>query len=199
MLGWPKLPFGCYEITSDRRLMAFWCSTAPPDTCRCHAPPCTHRYLAGHTTGGMWLLFFFIQAPIIIVERVVLTALKRRGVIVPDFVRNAITVVLVLSTGQRFFWPPGVRYVLHAICTACDMYCDMYCKQAIRTPMCRRCQVWYRLTGRCLLPLNLYCPQCTAPCTAAKQHGIVGAAVESTRRGALAAAAAGRQFPGLTA
>ena len=68
------------------------------------------RYLTGHTTGGVWLSFFLAQAPLIIAERLCYGALKRRGVLLPDWLRTAITVVLVVGTGQHLFWQPTKRY-----------------------------------------------------------------------------------------
>lgn len=48
------------------------------------------------------------QAPIVVVERLVLHALKRRGVAVPRLARVAATWVLVLGTGARLFFPPPI-------------------------------------------------------------------------------------------
>ena len=75
----------------------------PPPCCRC-------RYITGRTTNGIWFAFFFIQAPLIFAERLALSALKRRGILLPDWLRTAITTLLVVGTGQYMFWLPAKRY-----------------------------------------------------------------------------------------
>jgi hypothetical protein len=58
----------------------------------------------------VWLSFFLAQVPLIIAERLAYGALKRRGVLLPDWLRTAMTVVLVVVTGQHLFWQPTKRY-----------------------------------------------------------------------------------------
>lgn len=60
--------------------------------------------MTGRTTGGLWLAYFSIQAPIIVAERVVLGALKRSGVSVPATLRILATVGLQILLGHWLFW-----------------------------------------------------------------------------------------------
>lgn len=69
----------------------------PRRTLRAPAPAASTllcRHLTGHTTGGVWLSFFLVQVPLIVFERLVLAALKRRGVILPDWLRALVGVRL---------------------------------------------------------------------------------------------------------
>ncbi|KAL4425431.1 hypothetical protein ABPG75_009447 [Micractinium tetrahymenae] len=67
-------------------------------------------YLTGRTTGGVWLCFFLAQVPLIFGERVVLAALRRRGIRLPGWLRNIATALLLVATGQLLFWPPAIEH-----------------------------------------------------------------------------------------
>ena len=58
----------------------------------------------------MWLSFFLAQVPFIILERLCYGALKRRGRLLPDWLRTAVTVGLLVGTAQHLFWGPCKRY-----------------------------------------------------------------------------------------
>jgi hypothetical protein len=68
--------------------------------------------MAGRTTGGAWLAFFLLQAPLVVAERLALAGLKRRGVLLPAWLRVAVTLTLVLSAAQLLFWAPAKRWGL---------------------------------------------------------------------------------------
>lgn len=70
---------------------------------------CIFWHLTGHTTGGVWLSFFLVQVPLIVFERLVLAALKRRGVILPDWLRALATMILLLPYAYLLFWRPCER------------------------------------------------------------------------------------------
>lgn len=65
--------------------------------------------MTGRTTGGSWFAFFFLQAPFVVIERLVLRMLKRQGVRVPTWARTAATYVLVVGSAQHLFWGPAKR------------------------------------------------------------------------------------------
>ncbi|EFN57210.1 hypothetical protein CHLNCDRAFT_143650 [Chlorella variabilis] len=67
-------------------------------------------YLTGHTTRGVWLSFFLAQAPIIVAERLALSALKRRGILLPDWLRVCVSMLLVVATAQHLFWAPCKKH-----------------------------------------------------------------------------------------
>jgi hypothetical protein len=65
--------------------------------------------MAGRTTGGAWLAFFLLQAPLVVAERLALAALKRGGIVPPSWARMAVTYLLILGAGQYLFWLPSKR------------------------------------------------------------------------------------------
>jgi len=68
------------------------------------------RSLTGRTTGGIWLSFFLIQVPFIAGERLLLSALKRRGTHLPGWLRNLATALVIVASGQFLFWPPAKQW-----------------------------------------------------------------------------------------
>lgn len=78
----------------------------PPGRC----PPLPARYLTGRTTGGVWLCFFLLQAPLVMGERAALAALKRQGIRLPAWLRRAATILLLVAAGQLLFWPPAMEH-----------------------------------------------------------------------------------------
>ncbi|KAL4425430.1 hypothetical protein ABPG75_009446 [Micractinium tetrahymenae] len=71
---------------------------------------CIFWYLTGHTTRGVWPSFFLVQVPFIVFERLVLAALKRRNIILPDSLRALATMNLLLPAAYLLFWGPCERY-----------------------------------------------------------------------------------------
>lgn len=57
-----------------------------------------------------------MQAPLIVGERLALAALKQRGVHLPDWLRNAVAALAIITTGQLLFWPPCKR---HGVVDSC--------------------------------------------------------------------------------
>jgi hypothetical protein len=70
---------------------------------------CIFFYLTGHTSGGVWLSFFAIQIPVIMIERATLGYLKQKGVIVPRVVLMAFTVVFESVSSAYLFWGPAEK------------------------------------------------------------------------------------------
>ena len=54
----------------------------------------------------MWLSFFLVQTPLIVLERLALGALKRRGVLVPAWLRAAWVVPTEVLAAQYLFFGP---------------------------------------------------------------------------------------------
>ena len=93
----------------DRRLSGCQWRCPPPHQLELPAC-CGCRYLTGHTTRGVWLSFFLAQAPIIVAERLALSALKRRGILLPDWLRVCVSMLLVVATAQHLFWAPCKKH-----------------------------------------------------------------------------------------
>ncbi len=70
---------------------------------------CIFWYLTGHTSGGVWLSFFTIQIPIILIERTVLHYLKHRGIHVPLPLMTIWTISFVCISSARLFWAPAEK------------------------------------------------------------------------------------------
>ncbi|KAL4446748.1 hypothetical protein ABPG77_007992 [Micractinium sp. CCAP 211/92] len=79
---------------------------------------CIFWYLTGHTTHGVWLSFFLSQVPLTVFERLALAALKRRGIILPDWLRALATISLLLPTAYLLFWRPCEQYGVAASAVA---------------------------------------------------------------------------------
>ena len=58
----------------------------------------------------MWCSFFLVQVAFIAIERLALGALKRRGVLLPAWLRTLVTVGLEVVASQHLFWGPCDRY-----------------------------------------------------------------------------------------
>lgn len=73
---------------------------------RADHPTLCCRYITGTHTRGLWLAYFLAQPPLIAAERVALAALKRRGVLLPNGLRIALTVGTQVVLGHWLFWSP---------------------------------------------------------------------------------------------
>ena len=62
-----------------------------------------------HTTHWAWLTFFSMQAPIIALETFVRQQLKQHRIHLPHVVQVFVTVAVLLTVADAFFFPPVVN------------------------------------------------------------------------------------------
>lgn len=62
--------------------------------------------LPGQYRPGFWLTFFTIQAPVMILEGLVLKKLRSKGIVLPWVVANVGCMSLILATAYCFWYPP---------------------------------------------------------------------------------------------
>jgi hypothetical protein len=65
-------------------------------------------YCQGSTTG-LWLAFFSLQGPVILIEMVVQRLIRKSGWQVPKWARVAVTLYVLMGLGHLFFFPPPVQ------------------------------------------------------------------------------------------
>jgi hypothetical protein len=65
------------------------------------------RELGGYKLGyaGMWGLFFTMWGPMCIAERVLLSVLRKNGLVPPSWISVPLTLVLSLAWGHACFFP----------------------------------------------------------------------------------------------
>lgn len=61
----------------------------------------------------MWLIFFTGWGPFCVIEGLLLTVLRKRGLAPPSWISIPLTVVLGLTWGRLFFFPPAVQSGLY--------------------------------------------------------------------------------------
>ena len=63
-------------------------------------------YLTGHTSGGVWMSYFLVQIPIMVLERMVLKYLEKHRVELPLLLMMVYTVGVETVASCHLFWAP---------------------------------------------------------------------------------------------